>query len=324
MAVQTATIRHYAPELEDVKWVGFILVRNPKPKVLSPEQIGQYNEHGFIHRIQGIFSEAEVREHRVFFDEALSHALASGLDENAINGYHTKLRTIYDMATDPRLLEIVADLIDGDAFCCIMTNYLCKLPKDDKVVPAHQDAVYWPLDRSRIVQLYIAIDDQDEQNSAMQFVSGSHRLGKLAWHDTQADLSDLEGLQRTSGLWQQIDDPQKYGTLFSNNLKAGEISVFSDMTAHLSGPNRSDRRRCSLIMRYVPISVRAFELREKGTYRGWNANSIWVRGEDPANHWKNNPRPEGDDFVSVFPKGFRSGVQPGGQVFPKRSGAAKL
>ena len=52
------------------------------------------------------------------------------------------------------------------------------------------------------------------------------------------------------------------------------------MTAHYSAPNRSDRRRCSLILRYVPMSVRAFSLpgREGDRYKGWNNNSIWMVG----------------------------------------------
>jgi len=33
--------------------------------------------------------------------------------------------------------------------------------------------------RSKIVQVYLAIDDQDEENSAMKMIEGSHRLGAL-------------------------------------------------------------------------------------------------------------------------------------------------
>ena len=57
----------------------------------------------------------------------------------------------------------------------------------------------------------VAIDDQDEGNAAMKMVSGSHRLGQLEWHDTQADLDDRAGLARSSWLWQQIDDAEQYG-----------------------------------------------------------------------------------------------------------------
>ena len=300
---RTATIRNYPPELEAEKKVDFAPVVNPTPRALSQEQIAQYNEHGFIPQIQGVYSEAEVVAHREFYDRALEECRRRGHDENAINGYHSKLRTIYELATDPRLLAIVDDLMGGESFSCVMTNYLCKLPHSDKYVPWHQDAVYWPFRTSRIVQIYLAIDDQDEENGAMKMIQGSHKLGKLEWHDTQSDLNDAEGLSRSSWLWQQIDDAEQYGSVFSNNLRAGELSVFTDMTAHHSTPNRSDRRRCSLILRYVPVSVRAFELpdREGDVYKGWNANSIWVKGCDPSGHWANPPPPTEDDFDTLGP-----------------------
>jgi hypothetical protein len=137
----------------------------------------------------------------------------------------------------------------------------------------------------------------------MKMIEGSHRLGKLEWHDTQADLDDRDALSRTSWLWQQIDDAEQYGPVFSNDLRAGEISVFSDMTAHHSAPNQSDSRRCSLILRYVPMSVRAFSLpgREEDKYQGWNANSIWMNGEDSAGHWANPAPPPTDDFETLGP-----------------------
>ena len=42
------------------------------------------------------------------------------------------------LVSDPRLLAIVNDLLCGEPFACVMTNYLCKLPKSDKYVPWHQ------------------------------------------------------------------------------------------------------------------------------------------------------------------------------------------
>jgi hypothetical protein len=49
------------------------------------------------------------------------------------------------------------------------------------------------------------------------------------------------------------------------------------------------------------VSVRAFDLRAEGAHRGWNANSIWVRGADPSGHWANPPAPTTDDFSGLGP-----------------------
>ena len=69
-------------------------------------------------------------------------------------------------------------------------------------------------------------------------------------------------------------------------MRAGQISLHSDWILHGSEPNRSNRRRCGLAMRYLSADVRAYD--------GWNANSIWFRGTDPTAHWANHPRPDGE------------------------------
>ncbi|MDE0653588.1 MAG: hypothetical protein OXI26_08045 [bacterium] len=65
------------------------------------------------------------------------------------------------------------------------------------------------------------------------------------------------------------------------------------MILHGSEPNRSNRRRCGLAMRYLSSDVRA--------YLDWNTNSIWRRGTDPTGHWANHPRPPGEHIPSPDP-----------------------
>jgi ectoine hydroxylase-related dioxygenase (phytanoyl-CoA dioxygenase family) len=69
-------------------------------------------------------------------------------------------------------------------------------------------------------------------------------------------------------------------------LKAGEVSVHSDLLLHGSEANNSSRRRCGLTLRYCAALVRA-EL-------GWNAKGVLVSGSDPSGHWTNPPRPASD------------------------------
>ena len=56
-------------------------------------------------------------------------------------------------------------------------------------------------------------------------------------------------------------------------LKAGEISLHSDLLLHGSPPNNSNRRRCGLTMRYASTDVIA--------HKGWNRNSILCCGVSP-------------------------------------------
>jgi non-haem Fe2+, alpha-ketoglutarate-dependent halogenase len=69
-------------------------------------------------------------------------------------------------------------------------------------------------------------------------------------------------------------------------LKAGEISIHSDLLLHGSEANESNKRRCGLTLRYCPALVRA-DL-------GWNEKGVIVSGKDESGHWRNPARPQMD------------------------------
>ena len=70
-------------------------------------------------------------------------------------------------------------------------------------------------------------------------------------------------------------------------MKAGQISLHSDWILHGSEPNRSNHRRCGLATRYLSADVHAYD--------GWNANSVWCRGDRPPQPLgQPPPRPDGE------------------------------
>ncbi len=143
----------------------------------------------------------------------------------------------------------------------------------------HQDASYRPLTPSRVVTAWLAIDDVDVDNSAMQVIPRSHHHAQLAFRDSTT--------AENSVLVQTLDDPGNYGDPpVALEMRAGQISLHSDWILHGAEPNRSDRRRCGLAMRYLSADVRA--------YLDWNTNSIRCRGTDPTGQWANHPRPPGE------------------------------
>ena len=130
-----------------------------------------------------------------------------------------------------------------------------------------------------MVSAWLAIDDTDVANSAMQVIPGSHHHAQLTFRDNTAAQNNV--------LVQTVDNPADYGDAsVALEMRAGQISLHSDWILHGSEPNRSNRRRCGLAMRYLSADARA--------YNGWNAKSIWCRGTDPGGHWTNHPRPDGE------------------------------
>ena len=254
-------------------------VENRSPKILTPQQIDQYNELGYVHPFR-IFNEAEVERNRAYLEYLLAELKTynDGRDSYAINCYQGRCEGIYDLATDPRILDLVED-ITGPNIVCWATHYFVKQPHDPKSVAWHQDASYWPITPARTVTVWLAIDDATVENSAMQVIPRTHNMGHISWRKTKQDAV----------LDQEIDVRSEWDEPASLELDAGSVSLHADMIVHGSQPNRSPSRRAGLTLRFCPPEVRPID-------PSWATDSIICRGEDPYGHWANTPRPCGNNL----------------------------
>ncbi|MBX3436840.1 MAG: phytanoyl-CoA dioxygenase family protein [Planctomycetaceae bacterium] len=243
------------------------------PQSLTRAQVEAFNRDGYVRPIR-IFNEEEIAEIRSYFDDLLARTLAAGGDSYSISTAHLKHGRVYDLLTEPRIVACVKDLL-GENVVGWGSHFFCKMPRDGKAVAWHQDASYWPLTPTRAVTVWLAIDDADTENACMRFIRGSHHYGHLTFRPSDSHEHNV--------LNQTIDNPEQYGDPVDDVLKAGEISLHSDLLLHGSEANDSDRRRCGLTLRYAAADVRA--------HLGWNAKGVVVSGTDADGHWANAPRP---------------------------------
>lgn len=282
-------LRHDAyPELE--RDLRFQPLGSDKPKILTTDQVDRYNDDGFLVPIR-IFDAAEIAEIRTYCDGLLAKATAAGWNSYELINWHKSCAGLHDLVTESRIIDIVQDLL-GDTVILRHSHFFVKMPGDGKRVSWHQDMSYWPLTKSRVVTAWLAIDDSDEKNAAMQVIPGSHLTPRIPFVDSAASENNV--------LNQTVPNAEEYGRdPVTLKLRAGEVSLHSDLTLHSSEINHSNRRRCGLAMRFLSPDVKA--------YNGWNAHSIICRGEDPSGHWTHHPRPSGE-LIPVKPADFADGT----------------
>jgi non-haem Fe2+, alpha-ketoglutarate-dependent halogenase len=244
------------------------------PQSLTKSQVEQFNQLGFVLDLE-VFDAEQMVAHRAYFDDLLQRVLAAGGSAYSISSAHLRYRPVYELLTNARIVAYVQDLL-GPNVIGWGSHYFCKLPGDEQAVDWHQDASYWPLTPTKTATVWLAIDDCDLENGCMQFVAGSHRFGHCR-HETAGEAA-------ASVLGRGIQGIEHYGQIVDNPLRAGRISIHSDLLIHGSAPNRSTRRRCGLTLRYCPADVRAG--------LGWHRKGVIVAGTDPSGHWANPPRPE--------------------------------
>jgi non-haem Fe2+, alpha-ketoglutarate-dependent halogenase len=247
-----------------------------EPKALTVEQIATFNRQGYLAGIR-IFDEEEIAEIRSYFDQLLAKTLAAGGSSYSIATAHLKYGRVYDILTHPRIVALITDLLGEDVIAW-GSHFFCKMPGDGKRVSWHQDSSYWPLTPSMAVTAWLAIDDASVENACMRYIPGTHKLGHLTYKLSEEDEANV--------LDQTVEGAETLGDPVNVELKAGEISIHSDLLLHGSEANQSDRRRCGLTLRYCPAVVRA-DL-------GWNAKGVVVSGKDDSGHWANPPRPQTD------------------------------
>jgi non-haem Fe2+, alpha-ketoglutarate-dependent halogenase len=241
------------------------------PKTLSIAQIAQYNRLGYVSDLD-VFEPDEIARHRVFFDDLLDQTLAAGKDSYSISSAHLKYGQVYDLLSEPKIVRYVKDLLGEDVIGW-GSHYFCKMPGDGKQVDWHQDCSFWPLTPTKAVTVWLAIDDADTGNGCMEVIEGSHQQG----------LIEFTSSSETNVLNQTVTDPDRYGRRQPTPLRAGQISIHSDLLLHGSMPNHSTRRRCGLTLRYCPAEVNA--------YLGWNQKGIVVAGKADPKKWPGARRP---------------------------------
>ncbi len=246
---------------------------NANPKTLSPAQVKQYNEQGYLMPFNGLDRD-EAREIRAFFDGVLAAYIELGRSSYSISTAHLRFARIYQLVQHPRILDAVSDLL-GPNVVCWGSHFFCKMPHDGKRVPWHQDSTYWPLSPTKTVTVWLAIDDADPENANMKFIPRSHLHGLIDYDETQ-DANTVLDLA--------VRNPHSYGDAeIDVQLKAGQFSMHSDLLLHGSEANESNRRRCGLTIRYAAADVT--------TWYDWHKKGMVVRGENINGHWANPEMP---------------------------------
>ena len=195
-----------------------------------------------------------------------------------------KEQSMLDFLRHPALLACIEELVGVEIIGSSVYRVRPMVPAYDRgEVPWHQDGQYWPITPLATCSVWLAIDDADVDNGCMRFIAGSHLHGQLEFR--QSDASENNVLNQT------VDEVERYGTTVDVELKAGQISIHSDLLLHSSHYNESDRRRCGLTLRYCTPDVRAIPGYD------WEKEGVLISGADPDGHWGNPPRPERDHAV---------------------------
>jgi phytanoyl-CoA hydroxylase len=140
-----------------------------------------------------------------------------------------------DLTRGALLTDLCADLIGPDVRL-YWDQAVYKKPGTEAPFPWHQDNGYAFLEPQQYLTCWIALTDATRDNGCPWVVPGLHRLGTLAHRLTDTGFVCL-------------DNPPNAVAV---PARAGSIVVFSSLTPHCTGPNRTDDVRKAYIVQYAP------------------------------------------------------------------------
>ena len=233
--------------------------------------VERYRREGFLFPFTIYDREDELRRLRSIFHR-LRALLPPAVSTQEMKQWHDLDLQLWQLGTEPRILDLLEPILGPD-FYLWGSQFFSKDPGDRSVAGWHQDAAFWPLTPHRTATVWLAFEDSDVANGAMQVIPGTHRAGLLQ-HDGEHDEHDLLSMRLERGNFRRDDAVHIC-------LRAGQISIHDDNLVHGSAPNASARLRCGLTLRYSACEVRV----DRAAWPTFRA--CLVRGVDRYGH---NPR----------------------------------
>lgn len=230
---------------------------------LNREQIEQYERDGWC-TTGPLLGADECDRIAVAFETLREQTVMLGAPEEGPLGYQPLLYAKSPLLTraiaDPRLVEIAVQLVGPDVRMS-WEQLVAKPPRARTELPWHQDDGYAPTDPPGYLTCWLALDDADEENGCIWVIPGSHRHGIFRHRRA--------GPYFRSGIEAYGHEEDAVPAL----VRKGEALLFSSLTLHRSGPNRSDRGRRAWIVQYCSAAARHGNTGEALDDRVWVARA---------------------------------------------------
>lgn len=280
--------------------------------IISSEQVQQYQTEGYLFPIQ-VFSSEEVVHFKSEFERTKAllgeHATPHDLRQPQIH-----FRWAYDIATHPKILDVIEDLIGPDIL--VSRGSIFFKDPGPGYYTFHADA--YPLGISnehayKFASVWIALTDSNEANGCMQVVPRSH-LTKIEHTETLFADEHNQNSAVSRGLTVMMDIEQAEKVSFI--LQPGQMSVHHANLVHGSGPNRTNQSRIGIVMRYM-----APQVKENAKL---NHPVIVARGHDDYgynDHLRHVPSESLEDGLQAM-AAFVAG-HPEGYIYQKQSSLLK-
>tara|TARA_B100001057_G_scaffold66780_1_gene60477 strand:+ start:553 stop:1377 length:825 start_codon:yes stop_codon:yes gene_type:complete len=239
---------------------------------LSPNQVKQYKDQGYISPIEAL-SSSEAFEARTEI-ELIEKKFPNEIQKSGRYNVHLISPKLDSIVHNKKILDAVESIIGKNILVCSTTLFI-KEPKEQGFVSYHQDAKYIGLEPHNWVTAWVALTDSNEKNGCMGMWPKSHL--DIKDHSEKFNVGNL--LTRGQTVENVPENKVK-----SVELRAGQMSLHHPRIVHGSGVNKSNDRRIGFVIQsYIGTNVK----------QTLGKNSVQIaRGVDKFNYHELISRPK--------------------------------
>src|SRR5437773_5220032 len=228
-------------------------LQRTRNNVLSPDQVGFYHEHGYLH-IPAMFTAAETAELSDHLDWLIDTWDIRDVSwtgpwrkkyMDAETEKKSQLISLHDLqyysdawaraVTNRKLAGAMADLLDGGPVELHHSTLHVKPPETGHPFPMHQDWAFYKHNDGRYVDVLVHLDDTRHENGEIRFLAGSHKKGAL-----QHVTIDEQGNMCSPHL--PVDQYRLEDTV-PVSARRGDVVCFNIHTVHGSHINTTGQMR---------------------------------------------------------------------------------
>lgn len=246
LAMTTATMQHRVPEPHELNRGFQWQEHRGEGRALTAEQRAQFDRDGFV-VLESVIPPDVVARALAEIDPAeveLEAFLRTAEDGKVFIARADEITfTVHLVARSPWLAELVRaplfrdlahDLVGPDVRL-YWDQAVYKKPGTEAPFPWHQDNGYTYVEPQAYLTCWIALTDATLDNGCPLVVPGLHREGTLRHELTDLGFVCLD----------EVVDPVPV------EVPAGSVVVFSTLTPHCTGSNRTSETRKSYIVQYA-------------------------------------------------------------------------
>jgi len=157
-----------------------------------------------------------------------------------------RLRQVYDRdplfkawMEEEKIRPVLQQLLDDQVVITTAhhNSIMTKMPYMSRETRWHQDRRYWRYSDNNLVSIWLALDEEYEQNGVLEFIPGSHKMRFVPEQFDEKEYFREDYDANRPLIAQKV----------STTLQKGDVIIFHSLLLHRANKNSTDRPKISFV-----------------------------------------------------------------------------